>query len=334
MGHERTPKLTEVQIKTVEPQDTDSRLDRWFRVLYPGIGHGVIEKLLRTGQIRVDGRRVKANFRLEAGQKVRIPPIHPSECRKQAKQIKINKKAAYALGQTLVSSVLYLDEEIIVIDKPAGLAVQGGTNISRHIDGVLDVLSFGKAQKPKLVHRLDKDTSGVLVLARDRVAAQWLTKGFREQAIVKTYWALVVGELRPVKGTIDAPIGKTIRENNEKMTVNPNDGQTAITHYVIVEQLGRKASWVAMRPKTGRTHQLRVHMASVGTPIHGDGKYGGTKAFLDLQGISKKIHLHARDIRVRRPNGKELFITAELPNHMKNSWSQLGLDSKNYKDPF
>ena len=334
MGHERVIKLTEVQIKTVEPQDADIRLDRWFRVLYPEIGHGAIEKLLRTGQIRVDGRRVKASFRLEAGQKVRIPPINSTECPKQPKQIKINKKAADALGQTLVSSVLHLDEEIIVIDKPAGLAVQGGTNISRHIDGVLHALSFGKAQKPKLVHRLDKDTSGVLVLARDRKAARWLTRDFREQAIVKTYWALVVGELRPVKGTIDTPLGKTIGEKSEKITVNRKDGQTAITHYAIVEQLGRKASWVAMRPKTGRTHQLRVHMASVGTPIHGDGKYGGGTAFLDLRGISKKIHLHARDIRIRRPNGKELCIKAELPNHMKSSWSQLGLDSKNYKDPF
>ncbi len=172
------------------------------------------------------------------------------------------------------------------------------------------------------------------MLARDRKAAQWLTKYFREQAIEKTYWALVVGELRPVKGKIDSPLKKTIRENNEKMRINTKDGQTAITHYAIVEQLGRKASWVAMRPKTGRTHQLRVHMASLGTPIHGDGKYGGRTAFLDLQGISKKIHLHARDIRIRCPNGKELFITADLPNHMKSSWSQLGLDTKNYKDPF
>ena len=139
MGHERIPKLTEVQIKTVESQDADIRLDRWFRTRYPGIGHGVIEKLLRTGQIRVDGRRVKASFRLEAGQKVRIPPIQSIDCTKQAKQIKINKKVSDALGQTLVNSVLYMDEEIIVIDKPAGLAVQGGTNISRHIDGALDL---------------------------------------------------------------------------------------------------------------------------------------------------------------------------------------------------
>ena len=186
MGHERIPKLNKVQIKTVESQDANVRLDRWFRTRYPGIAHGVIEKLLRTGQIRVDGRRVKASFRLEVGQKVRIPPVQPTEDIKQAKQITINKKVSDALGQALVNSVLHLDEEIIVIDKPAGLAVQGGTNISRHIDGVLDFLSFGKAQKPKLVHRLDKDTSGVLVLARDRVAARWLTKGFREQAIVKT----------------------------------------------------------------------------------------------------------------------------------------------------
>ena len=183
--------MTKVQINTVESQDADIRLDRWFRTRYPGIGHGVIEKLLRTGQIRVDGRRVKASFRLEAGQKVRIPPIQSIDCTKQAKQIKINKKVSDALGQTLVSSILHMDEEIMVIDKPAGLAVQGGTNISRHVDGALDALSFGKAQKPKLVHRLDKDTSGVLVLARDRVAARWLTRDFREQAIVKTYLSLI-----------------------------------------------------------------------------------------------------------------------------------------------
>ena len=334
MGDERIAHLTIVQIQTIEKQDSEIRLDRWFRDRYPHLGQGAIEKLLRTGQIRVDGRRVKANFRLEAGQKVRVPPIASPARYEQAKEIKLNRKAADELGHTLASSVLHLDEEIIVIDKPAGLAVQGGTSINQHIDGVLDTLTFGNPQKPKLVHRLDKDTSGVLVLARDRKAAQWLTKYFREQAIEKTYWALVVGELRPVKGKIDSPLKKTIRENNEKMRINTKDGQTAITHYAIVEQLGRTASWVAMRPKTGRTHQLRVHMASLGTPIHGDGKYGGRTAFLDLQGISKKIHLHARDIRIRCPNGKELFVTADLPNHMKSSWSQLGLDTKNYKDPF
>ena len=182
------------------------------------------------------------------------------------------------------------------------------------------------------MHRLDKDTSGVLVLARDRVAAQWLTKGFREQAIVKTYWALVVGELRPVKGTIDAPIGKTIRENSEKITVNPKDGQTAITHYAIVEQLGRKASWVAMRPKTGRTHQLRVHMASLGTPIHGDGKYGGKSIPRFARYIKKNSSTCAR-YTGQASKWKRTFHTAELPSHMKSSWSQLGLDS-NYKDPF
>ena len=150
---------------------------------------------------------------------------------------------------------------------------------------------------------------------------------------MKTYWALIVGELRPVKGTIDVPIGKNIRENSEKMTVNPKDGQTATTYYAIVEQLGRKVSWVAMRPKTGRTHQLRVHMASVGRQFMG-WKIRRYESIPRFTRYIKKIHLHARDIRVRRPNGKELFITAELPNHMKNSWSQLGLDSKNYKDPF
>ena len=255
--------MTTVQIQTIEKQDSEIRLARWLRDRYLHLGQGAIEKLLRTGQIRVDGRRVKANFRLEAGQKVRVPPIASPARYEQAKEIKLNRKAADELGHTLASSVLHLDEEIIVIDKPAGLAVQGGTSINQHIDGVLDTLTFGNPQKPKLVHRLDKDTSGVLVLARDRKAARWLTKYFREQAIEKTYWALVVGELRPVKGKIDSPLKKTIRENNEKMRINTKDGQTAITPYAIVEQLGRKASWVAMRPKTGRTHQLRVHMASL-----------------------------------------------------------------------
>ena len=326
--------MTGVHLYKIEADDVDLRLDRWFKQKFPDISHGRLEKLLRTGQIRIDGRRVKANFRVSIGQEVRVPPIGATSSTKQVAVRNTKEPPNDILRKVLVNSVLHLDEEILAISKPPGVSVQGGTGTKEHIDGALDALRFGSEWRPKLVHRLDKDTSGVLLLARTRHSAKWLTRAFREQVMDKTYWGIVVGDLRPVRGKIDLPIIKLPSRYGEKMIVDHKQGQRAITDYAIVEQLGRRAAWIAMRPRTGRTHQLRVHMAALGTPILGDGKYGGKTAFLDYQGLSRKMHLHARDIRLKRKDGTEIFVEAELPEHVKRSWMLLGMDNISYKDPF
>tara|TARA_B100001123_G_scaffold200305_1_gene227513 strand:- start:780 stop:1811 length:1032 start_codon:yes stop_codon:yes gene_type:complete len=321
-------------IHTVMPDDVDLRLDRWFKQKFPNISQGKLQKWLRTGQIRIDGRRIKANHRLSKGQKVRVPPFVGSMPPLKEHSMPKKKDDKSSLGKLLAESVLYIDDEVLAISKPPGIPVQGGTKASKHIDGALDSLKFGNLERPRLVHRLDKDTSGVLLLARTRQAARWLSQAFRERVTDKTYWALVVGDLRPFKGTVDLPVAKLPGKYGERMVIDETLGQRAITDYAVIEQLGKKASWIAMRPRTGRTHQLRVHMAALGTPILGDGKYGGEQAFLDYNGLSRKMHLHARDIRLKRVDRSEIFIDSDLPVHMKKSWKLLGLDTGNYRDPF
>ena len=327
--------MSEVRIIQVGSDDAELRLDRWFGRYFPKVAHGGLQKLLRKGQIRVDGKRAKSNHRLSVGQSIRVPPLDSVSSPKKPhwKEQRINKKDN-VLEELLQSSILYRDDEVLAIYKPPGIPVQGGTGTTKHIDGALDALKFGADQRPRLVHRLDKDTSGVLLLGRTRQAARWLTQAFREQSANKTYWGIVVGELRPVTGRIDLPISKLPGKYGEKMMIDKSDGQRAVTDYGIIEKLGNRASWVALRPRTGRTHQLRVHMMALGTPILGDGKYGGEGAFLESEGLSRKLHLHARDIRLPRPNGDELFVEAALPEHMSRAWSLLGFDLKIYKDPF
>jgi 23S rRNA pseudouridine955/2504/2580 synthase len=318
-----------VQTRVVAQDEADQRLDRWFKRHYPSLGHGHLAKLLRTGQIRVDGKRAKANQRLEAGQAVRVPPLGAAPA-PAARAAKTDPET----GAALRDAVLYRDEEMIALNKPAGLAVQGGSATTRHVDGALDSLTFGAKERPKLVHRLDKDTSGVLVLARSQQAARRLTNAFKAKTAMKIYWALVVGEPKPASGTIDLPIAKLPGRAGEKMAVDRESGKPALTRYVTLEKLGRRCALVALFPVTGRTHQLRVHMAARGTPILGDGKYGGQDAFLQGEGLSRKLHLHARAIRIPDEDGVPVEVIAPLQDHMVRSFEFFGLEPDRDGSPF
>ncbi|MDA1310182.1 MAG: RluA family pseudouridine synthase [Proteobacteria bacterium] len=328
--------MTSVQTLTVAVDDVDIRLDKWFKRHFPTLGHGPLEKMIRTGQVRVDGRKAKAGQRLEQGQSIRVPPIDEAatvHSRVRAEP-PARRRGDEELAEQLSGLILHMDDEVLAIDKPPGLPVQGGTGSPRHVDGALDGLCFEMPKRPKLVHRLDKDTSGVLLLARTVQAARWLTEAFRHRSARKTYWAAVVGQPRFSKGTIDLPIAKLPGRAGEKMAVDREQGQRATTDYAVVEQLGSRTAWVALRPRTGRTHQIRVHMAALGQPVLGDGKYGGELAFLEAVGLSRKLHLHARSIAIKRPNGSWLEVEAPLPEHMVRTWDFLGFDMENAANPF
>jgi len=321
----------------VAGEDADLRLDRWFKRHYPGLSHARLQKLLRTGQVRIDGKRAKSGDRLEAGQQVRVPPL--GEDREAAKADGEAVKAAAVTvsdsdAEALEESILHIDEYVIAINKPPGLAVQGGTGIKRNLDAMLGALRFGNKDRPKLVHRLDKDTSGVLVLGRSTQATAFLAEAFRAKTARKIYWAIVVGIPKPAAGRIDMAISKLTGNKGERMGRDDEKGKKALTYYRIVEAAGRRAAWVSMEPLTGRTHQLRVHMAELGTPILGDGKYGGAEAFLHGPGISRKLHLHARAIRLPHPGGGQFQVVASLPEHMLQSWGFLGFDLTQEDDPF
>ncbi|MBL6935407.1 MAG: RluA family pseudouridine synthase [Alphaproteobacteria bacterium] len=321
---------TGVQTLTVADDEDGLRLDRWFRRHFPGLTHGRLEKLLRTGQVRVDGARVKAGHRLSPGQNVRVPPLDADTMRRKPPPAPVDKADAKAL-QALV---LHRDRHVLVINKPPGLAVQGGSKVTRHLDGMLDALTFDAKERPRLVHRLDKDTSGVLLLGRSASATAKLAAAFRGHAARKIYWALVVGVPRPLKGRIDLALSKRPRSGGEVMKADPESGKRATTLYATVENAGQSAAWLALMPLTGRTHQLRVHCAELGMPIQGDGKYGGQDAFLEGEEISKSLHLHARSLTLPHPGGGTLSVTAPLPDHMLQSWRLFGLNPNDDGDPF
>src|SRR5579862_9207337 len=248
--------MSGVQTLTVAPEDAEIRLDRWFKRHFPDLGHGRLEKLLRTGQIRLDGKRADASDRVAAGQRVRVPPLPASPAPAAAKPPR--SPAPRAEDERFMQRlVLHRDDDVIIIDKPAGLAVQGGTGTTRHLDGLLDALRFGAAERPRLVHRLDKDTSGVLVLARNARAAAKLAQAFREKSTRKIYWAAVVGLPKKRQGRIDRKLAKLPGRLGERVAPD-EEGRRAVTFYRVVEHAGRRASWLALMPQTGRTHQLRV----------------------------------------------------------------------------
>jgi 23S rRNA pseudouridine955/2504/2580 synthase len=323
--------MTAVAALTVTPAEAELRLDRWFRRHYPALAHGRLEKLLRTGQIRVDGKRVKASLRLAAGQVVRVPPLDaaPPAAAPVARK---SRPADEALTADLRRRVLYRDRDALIIDKPAGLAVQGGTGTERHLDALLDALRFDAPERPRLVHRLDKDTSGVLALARSAAAASWLAEAFRRKEARKLYWAAVVGLPQPAQGRIDLALAKQGGGQGERVR-SDEEGQRAVTYYSIVEHAGRRIAWLALVPVTGRTHQLRVHCAAIGTPILGDGKYGGRDAFLAGVELPKRLHLHARSIRLPRPGGGTIAAAAPLPPHMLATWRFFGFEPEPAKEP-
>jgi 23S rRNA pseudouridine955/2504/2580 synthase len=323
--------MSGVQTLTVAPEDAEIRLDRWFKRHFPALGHGRLEKLLRTGQIRLDGKRVEASDRITAGQRIRVPPL-PAAPAPDAKPLRPTPSAADT--RLLQERVLYRDAEMIIINKPEGLAVQGGTGTSRHLDGLLDALRFEAKERPRLVHRLDKDTSGVLVLARSAQAAARLGELFRSKATRKVYWAVTVGVPKPRDGKIDQPLAKQAGPGGERVAADGEDGDRAITYYRTVSRAGDRFAWLALEPVTGRTHQLRVHCLTLGTPILGDGKYGGAAAHPASLPQARKLHLHARALALPLRNGRTVSVTAPLPPHMRASWEFFGFEESSERDPF
>jgi 23S rRNA pseudouridine955/2504/2580 synthase len=327
--------MSGVQTLTVGLDEGEQRLDRWFRRRFPHLGQARIEKLCRTGEIRVDGARAKPATRVLSGQSVRVPPL-PDDAPPQHDRPRVSEADA----EMMRASVLYRDDYLIALDKPPGLPTQGGSKQTRHVDGLAEALRFGLPEAPRLVHRLDKDTSGVLLLARTRAVAAALTRAFRARETRKIYWAAVAGVPHPRMGTIrfglvKAP-GRGAAGEGEKMRcVHPDridatpGAQRATTDYAVLAALAGRAAWVAMAPVTGRTHQLRAHMAKVGHPVVGDGKYGGSGQENLGEGwgaqlggeVSRKLHLHARSLRLRHPvTGAWLEVAAPLPPHMVRTW--------------
>ena len=342
--------MSRVQTVTVEEGEGDQRLDRWIKRRFPQLSQGMIEKMCRKGECRVEGGRVKSSTRLEEGQQVRIPPLPD-----RAAPPIVRTSVSEADARMIQSCVIYRDDHVIALNKPPGLATQGGSGQTRHVDGLAEALTFGMEEKPRLVHRLDKDTSGVLLLARTRLSAKALTAAMRHRETRKIYWALVAGVPTPYLGEIKYGLvkasGRGAGGEGEKMyAVHPRDvdntpgAKRAATLYATLYRVASRAAWVAMEPLTGRTHQLRAHMAEIGHPIIGDGKYGGSGQEnlgdgwgAQLGGvISKKLHLHARMIRFEHPDTrKAITITADMPEHMNHSWDTFGwTDDLAAEDPF
>jgi len=318
---------------TIAAKDAGQRLDKWFKDHYPGLTFGRLQKLLRKGEVRLDGKRVKdAKAVLEAGQSLRLPPLDRE--RMPAAPKPARDRVSSQDAAEIQACVLHRDDHVLILDKPAGLAVQGGSGTKKHVDGLLDALKFGGAERPRLVHRLDKDTSGVLVLARTQKAAQALTQAFRSKDVRKAYWAVVVGVPAKAEGRIDLPLGKRPGKGGERMQVDEFEGKRAVTEFRTIDRAGRRAAWLELEPVTGRTHQLRVHMAAIGTPILGDGKYGGQDAFLAGAEVPKQLHLHARAIRFPHPAGGTFEIVAPMPKHMQATWAYLGFDAESAPPPF
>lgn len=325
--------MSEVSQIGVSEEEDGLRLDRWFKRRFPMLTHGRLEKLLRTGQVRIDGARAKANARLEAGQVVRVPPLGDEASKPAPKPERGVSDADAAFVRSLV---IHKDKSVLVLNKPAGLAVQGGTKTERHLDGMLDALTFDGHERPRLVHRLDRDTSGVLVLARTVKAAAALARAFKQKDARKIYWALVVGVPAPRQGTIDLALTKQGGPRAERVFAaekGDENARDAATHFSTVATASYKLAWVAFMPLTGRTHQIRAHASAIGTPIVGDGKYGGVNAHPGGE-IPRKLHLHARSIDIAHPDGGRLFIEAELPPHMKTSWKLLGFDEHDAENAF
>ncbi|MGG6430134.1 RluA family pseudouridine synthase [Acetobacter ghanensis] len=307
---------------TVSEDEAGIRLDRYFRRHYPHLTQGALQKLCRTGQIRVEGKRVEASTRLEPGQSVRVPPIPMAA--------KPSRDVPRPLDEKLVREiqrmVVYQDKHLIVLNKPSGLAVQGGPGITRHVDMMLDGLRENPEDpRPRLVHRIDRDTSGLLLLARTPGVAAKLAASFRGRDVKKTYWAVVVGRPDPLSGEIDQPLAR-LGAGPGAITVaadrKDEDAQSARTVYEVLDSAARKFSWLGLSPLTGRTHQLRVHCESLGTPILGDPKYGG--ALAHPSGFTDQLHLHARELDMPHPAGGRLVVSAELPPHMRETFRALG----------
>ncbi|WP_428029871.1 RluA family pseudouridine synthase [Ancylobacter sp.] len=357
-----------VETRRVDADEEGMRLDRWFKSHFPDLSFGHLQKLLRSGQVRVEGGRVKTNTRLSAGQSIRIPPLEEkpqlsaaehleaeeAKARGEAPPPRATRSAPSADGEADIAApavrrsssddkdfralkdmTLYEDRDVLVLNKPFGLAVQGGSGTFRHVDGMLEALRGDDGQKPRLVHRIDKDTSGILLVAKTRLSASTLAKTFRSRSARKVYWALVPGVPRPAQGRISTYLAKD--EAAEKMRVarhGDDEASHAISYYAVVDHAAQKLAWLSMKPVTGRTHQLRAHAAHIGHPIVGDPKYFDIENWPLPGGLQNRLHLLARRLVIPHPRGGDRLIdvSAPLPPHMQQSWNVLGFDASQY-DP-
>jgi 23S rRNA pseudouridine955/2504/2580 synthase len=321
-----------VQTVTVTPDENGMRVDRFFEGRFPGLSFSHIQRIIRKGEVRVNGKRTEPKNRLEEGQAVRIPPL-------QLEAPKVRDDAPQALKdrEFIRSITLGEDDDVLVLNKPTGLAVQGGSGVTQNIDAMLGALRgmHADAQRPRLVHRLDKDTAGCLLVAKTRFAAAALAKTFRTRSARKIYWALVAGVPKPKQGRVSTYLAKQEKEEDSYMRIakhGEKDAVHAVTYYAVVDTAAQKLAWISLKPVTGRTHQLRAHMAHVGNPIIGDPKYFNIENYEFPGGMQNKLHLLARRIVVPHPRGGTIDVTAPLPPHMQQSWNLLGFDAKRY-DP-
>jgi 23S rRNA pseudouridine955/2504/2580 synthase len=309
-----------VETKEVSHAEDGMRLDRWFKTHYAALPHSRLEKLLRTGQVRVDGGRAKASTRLASGQTIREPPL-------PAPRHALSK----ADRAFLASITLYEDDDLLILNKPSGIAVQGGSKTTHHIDRLLEGMGDGPETRPRLVHRLDRDTSGVLVIAKRRSVAAKLGRAFQTRSVRKIYWALVKGVPKPPQGKVEAALVKAAGPEGDRVRkARPGEqdvAQSAVTHYAVVDRAGQSVAFVSLKPVTGRQHQLRAHMAIIGNPILGDEKYHGDR---DMpEGVARKLHLHARRISFPHPSGEGVVdVTAPLPEHMRQSFAVFGFEPR------
>jgi 23S rRNA pseudouridine955/2504/2580 synthase len=316
----------------VTADEDGMRLDRWFKVHFPQVTFAYLNKLTRTGQVRIGSARVRTNTRLVEGQEIRIPPLAFD---RRSADIPKGDIPALTPGERRLfeSMILHEDGDLYVLNKPSGLAVQGGTKTHHHLDGLLMGIAGEKGERPLLVHRLDRDTSGVIVVAKRRAVAAALGKLFATRAVRKTYWALVKGVPVPRQGRIDVALVKAKGPEGDRMRASKQgeeeDEQRAVTDYAVIDKASRLAAWVSLRPMTGRQHQLRAHMAHIGTPIIGDPKYAGAGELPD--GIPNRLHLHARRIVFPHPRGGTVDVSAPLPDHMRASFEILGFDPGRYE---
>jgi len=322
-----------VETMLVCRDDDQLRLDRWFKQHFPEVTYGHLQKLLRSGQIRVDSKRARSNTRLEKGQRIRIPKA-VREPNKAKPSVKPPPGASKADRRFIENLILFEDDAVLVLNKPFGMAVQGGTGTRRHLDGLLAGMIDRFGSRPRLVHRLDRDTTGVLLVAKSRDAAAKLGRTFQTRSAAKTYWALVVGVPRPAQGKIEAALVKASGPDGDKVRkAQPGEQDKAMhatTHYSVIEAVARKAAWVSLKPVTGRQHQLRAHMDLIGHPIAGDNKYQAQLALAE-DAIAAKLHLHARRLIIPHPEGnRKIDVTAPLPEHMLESWQALGLNPNRF----
>lgn len=323
----------------VKEDDNGQRLDRWLKKYVPELPFALAQKLMRTGQIRVDGKRAKPDMRLATEADIRIPPIEGEGKRSERNAERLSEKDSAFIR----SLVIYEDDDVVAINKPQGLATQGGTGIKKHVDGMLDALTGKNGVRPRIVHRLDKDTSGVLLLARSAASARALGNIFKGREIKKIYWALVCPAPINQEGTINAPLAKLGGPEKQNIGVDEEEGKRAVTEFKVLEYAHKQCAFVAFWPRTGRTHQIRVHAALMGTPIIGDSKYGERIADhehekIQLEGIDLHagLHLHARRIICPHPihKNKKIDVIAPLPPALQKSWKAMGFSTHSKEDPF